>query len=226
MDSMMFSPGTHFIIDFDSTLVSVETLDELARITLADDPRREEKIANITRITERGMDGEIDFPTSLRERLIQLSITRKHVAELTASLKQRVTPSAIKNAQWFRDHAPHIYIISGGFGECIIPIADMLGIAHDHVHANTFQYDAEERVTGCDEKNLLAQENGKARQARALALTGTIVIIGDGMTDYEMKKAYPNARFIYFAEHVQRERVMELADDILPSFDVLCSTDL
>ncbi|MBI4068012.1 hypothetical protein HY413_01220 [Candidatus Kaiserbacteria bacterium] len=33
----MFGHDTQFIIDFDSTLVSLETLDELAKITLADD---------------------------------------------------------------------------------------------------------------------------------------------------------------------------------------------
>ena len=212
------STDTSYIIDFDSTLVSVESLDELAKITLANDPRREEKITNIAHITERGMIGEIDFPTSLRERLAQFSITKRHLAELNAFLTQHITPSALRNAQWFRDHASHIHIISGGFTECIVPIVEMLGISAEHVHANTFQYDAE-RVTGVDEKNLLAQENGKTRQARALALIGNIVIIGDGMTDYEMKTAYPNAKFIYFAENVRREKVMGLADDIWDSFD-------
>ena len=215
----MDDPETQYIIDFDSTLVSVETLDELAKITLADDPRREKKIQNIAHITERGMNGEIDFPTSLRERLTQLGITREHIARLNTVLKQHITPSVLHNIKWFREHAPRIHIISGGFRECIVPIAEMLGIDAKHIYANTFVYNAEGHVTGVDEKNLLAQANGKARQAHALALSSDIIIIGDGMTDFEMKTAYPKAKFIYFAEHVRRERVMRLADDIWESFD-------
>lgn len=219
----MFSRGTTFLIDFDSTLVSVESLEELARIALKDDPKREEKLAQIALITERGMNGEMDFPTSLRERLALLSLHKRHIRELGAFLKGSITPSALKHKDWFRAHTPFIHIISGGFTDCIAPITREFGIAHDHIHANTFFFDADGNVTGCDPKNLLAQEKGKERQARALALKGKIVIIGDGMTDYEMKAAYPEARFLYFAEHVQREKVMNLADDILPDFDKVCA---
>jgi len=216
------SADTYFLIDFDSTLVSVESLEELARIALKDDPEREEKLAQIALITERGMNGEMDFPTSLRERLALLSLHRRHIAELGAFLKESITPSALRHKDWFRAHAPFIHIISGGFTDCIAPIAQELGIAHDHIHANTFFFDADGNVTGCDPKNLLAQEKGKELQARALALKGKVVIIGDGMTDYEMKAAYPEATFLYFAEHVQRERVMKLADDICSNFDKVC----
>ena len=47
------------IVDFDSTIVRLEGLDELARLALADDPKRDEAIATIEGITRQGMDGSI-----------------------------------------------------------------------------------------------------------------------------------------------------------------------
>ncbi len=215
---------TYFLIDFDSTLVSVESLGELARIALLDDVEKEDEVARIEKITERGMNGEISFPDSLKERLALLSLNTHHLDSTVEFLKQRVSPSALKNKEWFAAHASSIHIISGGFKELIFPIADLLGIDRSHVHANTFVVGADGTITGCDPENPLAQEKGKEQQARALGLTGDILIVGDGITDYEMKAAYPNAKFFYFAECVKREKVMALADSILDNFDVLCST--
>ena len=45
------------VFDFDSTVVAVEGLDELARIALADDPDRERTVEAIEAITRDGMSG-------------------------------------------------------------------------------------------------------------------------------------------------------------------------
>jgi D-3-phosphoglycerate dehydrogenase / 2-oxoglutarate reductase len=218
--------STHtYIIDFDSTLVSVESLGLLAEITLKNDPQKEQKRAYIADLTERCMNGEIGFADSLTKRLNLLSLNQRHLDVAHELLEQHITPSAIRCKHWFRAHADTLYVISGGFKELIIPIANMLGIKKNHVYANTFLIDKHGIVHGCDPKNLLAREGGKERQARALNLSGDITIIGDGITDYQMKGAYPQARFLYFAEHVQRKPVMKVADGILDSFDVLCELE-
>lgn len=54
-----------YIIDFDSTFVSVESLDELAKIALRDDPSREKTALEISRITALGMEGKLSFEKSL-----------------------------------------------------------------------------------------------------------------------------------------------------------------
>jgi D-3-phosphoglycerate dehydrogenase / 2-oxoglutarate reductase len=215
----------NYIIDFDSTLVSAESLEILADITLKNDPQKERKHARIAELTERSMNGEIDFADSLTERLNLLSLNTHHLDVAHEWLEQHITPSALRCMEWFRAHTETLYVISGGFKELIIPVTNQLGIKPHHVYANAFLIDESGVVHGCDPKNLLAREGGKERQARALKLTGDITIIGDGMTDYKMKRAYPHATFLYFSEHVQRKPVMALADGILESFDVLCKSE-
>ena len=51
----------YFIIDFDSTFTKVEAMEELAAIALQGNPRREQIVAELKRITDLGMNGEISF---------------------------------------------------------------------------------------------------------------------------------------------------------------------
>ncbi|MEL7066450.1 MAG: hypothetical protein AAGK24_03360, partial [Planctomycetota bacterium] len=52
-------PKKQVILDFDSTLCAVESLDALADMVLADDPDSEAKVAEIERLTSLGMYGEL-----------------------------------------------------------------------------------------------------------------------------------------------------------------------
>ena len=62
------------IFDFDSTIVAIEGLDELARLALADDPQRVRTMEAIEAITRDGMTGAIGIDESLRRRLAMLTI--------------------------------------------------------------------------------------------------------------------------------------------------------
>ena len=59
------------IIDFDNTIISCETLDELSNRSLKNDF---EKINQIKDITNKAMDGDIDFIQALNNRLNILNI--------------------------------------------------------------------------------------------------------------------------------------------------------
>ena len=59
------------IIDFDSTIISCETLDELSNLSLQDDLK---KINQIKNITDRAMNGNIEFTQALNDRLNILNI--------------------------------------------------------------------------------------------------------------------------------------------------------
>ena len=61
----MITTKRNYIFDFDSTLTRVEALDVLAEITLANNPKKDEIIQEITEITNLGIDGEISFTESL-----------------------------------------------------------------------------------------------------------------------------------------------------------------
>ena len=106
--------GKSLFIDFDSTFVRVETIDEIARITLQNDPDRDQKIKRISDITNQAMSGEIDFPAALDLRLQTLVITRESVDRVTSDIESQVSDSFNEHRELIRENASDIWIISGG----------------------------------------------------------------------------------------------------------------
>ena len=62
----MTQPVATVIFDFDSTLIATESLEIILNHQLRDRPQ---DMSEIQRLTEQGMNGEIDFATSLNARL-------------------------------------------------------------------------------------------------------------------------------------------------------------
>lgn len=209
----------HFIIDFDSTFTKVEALDVLCEISLAGKPERHEHLQKIKAITEQGMNGEISFTDSLRLRIEWLQAHRDHLPELVRQLSLQVSDSFNRNKTFIQKYADHIYIVSNGFKDFIAPIVAPFHIPDSRVYANAFTYDSQGRIIGFDEQNILAANNGKPEQIRRLNLQGDIYVLGDGYTDYEIKKAGLAHRFYAFTENVRREKVLVHADHETPNLD-------
>ncbi|MGK7389470.1 MAG: phosphoglycerate dehydrogenase [Candidatus Cyclobacteriaceae bacterium M2_1C_046] len=209
----------NFIIDFDSTFTQVEAMDVLAEISLADHPEREERKKAIHNITEKGMSGEMDFRDSLNKRVDLLNAHKNDLEELIERLKDKVSKSFARNREFFKTYSDNIYIISNGFKEFITPIVTEYGVKAENVYANSFRFDNEGNIIGYDPRNLLSQNNGKVAQLQHLDLEGDVYVIGDGYTDYEIKKAGLANKFFAFTENVEREIIKEKADHVTPSLD-------
>ena len=209
----------NFIIDFDSTFTQVEALDILGEIALENSPERDSALQKIKVITDQGMEGGLSFRESLDQRLALLQAKKSHIQPLIDQLRQKVTKSFIRNADFLKAYQDHIYIVSNGFKEFICPIVTEYGVKPDHVFANTFEYDDEDNIIGFDEQNVLSANEGKAAQIEALQLKGEVHVIGDGHTDYEIKSAGKADKFFAFTENVERETVKSKADHVTPSLD-------
>ncbi len=209
----------HLIIDFDSTFVTVESLDELAHIVLKDNPESAQRLETIRAITRAGMEGSIPFDESLSKRLKLLNINQKDIHAATIVLAKKVTPSFKRNKQFLMENAQNILIISGGFYEMIIPIVSEYGILEDQVFANKFVYKGTSRIAHVDSQNIMVQSGGKVAQANALGLAGEIHVIGDGYTDYQIKSEGPAKKFFAFIENIRRNSVCEVADVVLSNID-------
>jgi D-3-phosphoglycerate dehydrogenase len=210
---------TTLVLDFDSTIVQVEGLDELARIALADDPKGAAAIETIEAITRQGMDGSIGIDESLRRRLVAVRIERKHVAKLVKLLASKVSPSFRRHAKAVKANAGRIHVVSSGFREYVEPICAGLGIAADRVHCNQFTWSKDGVVEGFDERSPLARPGGKAEVVRALRLPGTVVAVGDGATDCEIRDLGAAKHFVAYCENVEREGVVQRADRVVRSID-------
>ncbi len=176
-------------------------------------------MAAIKALTDQGMAGEIGFQESLRRRLALLGANRRHLAPLVAHLQGKVSASIRRNGDFFRQHADRIYVVSSGFREFIEPVVAEFGIAPEHVLANTFTFDAEGNITGCDAGNVLSRDGGKIQQLKDLQLDGPVYVLGDGYTDYQIREAGLAKRFYAYTENVSRPSVVAAADEVLPTFD-------
>jgi D-3-phosphoglycerate dehydrogenase len=208
----------YLIIDFDSTFIKLETLEEISKEALKDNPEKEKIQKEIEKITKQGMHGKLSFGESLKRRLALFSADRKDIDKINKKIKKNITDSFLKNKDFFKKYGKQIFVISGGFKECIFPVTDDFGIPRKNVLANDFKFDAEQRIIGIDENNLASKTQGKVRQAENLNLKGRIFVIGDGWTDFEIKREHQADYFLAFTENVRRESVVELADKEVKSF--------
>ncbi len=208
-----------FIFDFDSTFTSVEALDLLAEIVLENHPEQSEIVKEIEDITNLGIDGTITFPESLSRRIALFKANKSHLNQLTERLKQLVSVSVVNNRSFFETHTDQIYIVSCGFKEFIVPVVAEYGIPANRVYANTFEFDENDAIIGYDKDNVLSQENGKVKCVTPLNLKGEIQVIGDGYSDYTIRKAGLADTFFAYTEHVTRDKSIKHADFVVPNMD-------
>jgi len=206
-----------FIIDFDSTFITLEGLDVLASISLKKTP---EKIAQIEQITRDGMVGKIGFRESLELRIKELGASVKDLEQSVKVLKRNISPSILRNKKFFKQNKDQIYIISGGFEEMILPVVLEFGILPDHVLANKFLIKNGE-INGFDKTRPTSEAQGKARAVRELGLKGEVIVVGDGFTDLEIKRLGAASKFVAYTENVSRESIIKDADMVVRDFDEL-----
>ena len=210
---------SYLIVDFDSTVVKLEALEEIAEEALKENPNKKEIQEKIKAITERGMRGEISFAKSLKDRLKLFSANRANVEKVADKIRENITDSFLENKDFFKKYGQQIYIISGGFKECIYPVSDFLGIPRENILANEFIFDENDQVVGINENNLACKTQGKVKQTEKLNLKGKVFVVGDGWTDFEIKREEAADFFLAFTENIFRKSVVELADFEAKNFD-------
>jgi D-3-phosphoglycerate dehydrogenase len=198
----------NLIFDFDSTIVQGESLEHLADISLNGAKDKRYILNQIKEITDLGMSGKIPFKTSLQERLNFFRPKKQHIKELISLLKKSITPSVLKNKDFFKIHRNNIYIISGGFIDYIFPVVRDFEIKKSHVFGNKFDF-KRQKVTIHNKVNLV----------RSLRLDGQVFVIGDGYTDWEIKKSGLAQKFFAFTENITREEIVQKADYVVHNFD-------
>lgn len=169
------------VADMESTMIENEMLDELG-----DFLGLREKISAIT---ARSMNGEIDFPTALAERVLLLKgLPTAKLAE--AASRIRYTPGAATLVATMRGSGAYCALVSGGFTFYTAMVRARLGF-------------------DTDQANRLAEENGTLagfvhppildRDAKLVALNrlstertlglADTAAVGDGANDLAMLKA-------------------------------------
>lgn len=191
----------HIFFDFDSTLVSIETLDVLISSRLKSDAEKKE----IEEITQQGMAGEMPLIESLSQRLSVVKINQTDIDLFSKSLPKHLTHGIQKTIQMLQTSGHIVHILSGGFKDYMLPTANVLNIEHQNIHANTLKFDNNGFVIGLNHENPLCQNGGKAKIIQALNVSEPIIMVGDGYTDLEVYKEMACSYFIGFGIHTQRD---------------------
>lgn len=169
------------VMDVDSTLIQDEVVDLLAE--------RAGVGELVSRITERAMNGEIDFAQSLRERVALLAGLDEGVLEEVRN-QVRLSPGARTLCRTLNRLGYRIVLVSGGFINVIGPIAAELGVSE--VRANTLEV-VDGKLTGGLIGNIVdrvGKRNALEEVARRHAIPRRrIIAIGDGANDIDMLEA-------------------------------------
>lgn len=170
------------VMDMDSTLINIECIDEIADMMNLK--------PQISAITESAMRGEIDFATSLKQRVALLKGLDESALQRVIDERLKLNPGAQEWIAACKVNNIKTMVVSGGFTLFANHVQKLLGL--DYAVANTFEV-INGKLTGhilgdivdADRK---AQELVKLRDNLGLTPDQTIAI-GDGANDLKMMSA-------------------------------------
>ncbi|QTD56368.1 phosphoserine phosphatase SerB [Parasphingorhabdus cellanae] len=167
------------ISDMDSTMITVECIDELAGYAGIKD--------QIAEITERAMLGELDFEEALRGRVALLAGLELSAIDRCLDEKVEIMPGAKTLVQTMATRGAKTVLVSGGFTRFADPVAKSIGFAS--AEANILA-EADGHLTGkLDGPVVDAQRKAELlrQSARSAGLSlDQCMAVGDGANDIPM----------------------------------------
>ncbi len=166
------------VMDMDSTAITIECIDEIARLGGVYD--------EVAAVTAQAMAGQLDFSESLRQRVAKLAGIK---LDLVDDLKSQLPlmPGVEQLCAVLRENNWHLAIASGGF----IPFAKQVQsvLNFDKIHANQLDDNGEALVGTVSGQIVDAQEKARflAQYREQLQLPKSqTMAIGDGANDLLM----------------------------------------
>ncbi|URW76245.1 phosphoserine phosphatase SerB [Sphingomonas donggukensis] len=167
------------VADMDSTMITVECIDELA-----DYAGIKKKIAEIT---ERAMRGELDFAAALDARVALLAGLEEAAIDRCLAERVRLMPGARTLVRTMTARGAFAVLVSGGFTRFAEPVASEIGF--DRVIANRLNV-RDGRLDGTVAKPIVDSSTKQTALAEAMAERGlareATLAVGDGANDLAM----------------------------------------
>ena len=203
--------------DCDSTLCSIEGIDELAE--------RAGVLDKIAPLTNAAMDGSVPLDQIYARRLQLIRPDEASITWLAERYIASLVPGARETLRALHDADKFIHIISGGLRAAILPLANELGVRAANVHAVDLRFDREGRYAGFDSDSPLTTPGGKASVCAKLARPGEgMAMIGDGLTDIAARDA--GVFVVGFGGVVHRDVVAAKADRFVETADLTATLEI
>ena len=199
------------VFDLDNVIIDGEAIDEIGKLANVED--------DIAAITEKAMQGEIDFETSIKDRVQLLEGTSIEDVEKVAD-ELPLMPGACKTINCLKDKGVEVAIISGSFDVVADKVSDKLGV--DAVYSNSFTVE-DGKLTGEVTGPLVSGSKLdvlKDHVEEAGIALDEVVAVGDGANDISMIES-AGCGIAFNA----KDSVKEIADIVVDEKDlckVLC----
>ncbi|WXT99555.1 MAG: hypothetical protein Ctma_0255 [Catillopecten margaritatus gill symbiont] len=174
-----FSHTALFISDMDSTLINIECIDEIA-----DFAHLKPQVAEIT---ERAMQGELDFNASLIERVSLLKGLNVSVLNQVYTERLQVNEGGEYLVQFLKKQGVKTAVVSGGFTYFTHRLAQDIGLDYDRANVLAIENN---QLTGKVEGDII-NATAKAEFVAELCeqyqvSPSQVIVAGDGANDLEM----------------------------------------
>ncbi|MEQ1916733.1 MAG: phosphoserine phosphatase SerB [Gallionella sp.] len=167
------------VMDMDSTLITIECIDEIADM--------QGLKPQVAAITEAAMRGELDFAESLRRRVALLKGLDEGALQRVYDERLKLTAGAETMLAKLKEHGIKTLLVSGGFIYFTERLKQRLGL--DYAHANTLEV-KDGKLTGKvlgDIVDAQAKADWLIKTRDALKLSpAQVIAMGDGANDLKM----------------------------------------
>ena len=167
------------VADMDSTMITVECIDELADYAGIK--------PQVAAVTEAAMRGELDFAAALDARVALLAGLGDAVIDRCLAERVRIMPGATMLVRTMKARGARTVLVSGGFTRFAGPVGERIGF--DRVIANELLI-ADGRLTGTVAKPIVdsaTKERTLVEERGALGLDpAATMAVGDGANDLAM----------------------------------------
>ena len=168
-----------FVTDMDSTLITIECIDEIADM--------QGLKPQVSEITEAAMRGELDFSESLRRRVALLEGLDAGALQRVYDERLRISPGGEAMLHAVQAAGIKTLLVSGGFTFFTERLGARLGL--DYMHANVLEIE-DGKLTGRVVGGIVDAEEKKRTVERVCAELGIApsqaVVMGDGANDLNM----------------------------------------
>lgn len=161
--------------DFDSTIISCESLDILADIKgVGNDVRK---------MTKLSMDGVITLEDIFSKKMNLINPTKDDIELVVNKCICLFVDGVEDTISKLLSFEKEIFILSSNFHCIVDPVAEMLQIPKKNVLANDLRF-LDDKYNGMDKNSLLATSRGKAQMIKQyINESDHAVMIGDSMSD-------------------------------------------